>query len=241
MNQKTISRDEWNKKVASNRWKNVIKKKLDSINKKDKKSKYKRLKAKLLGFLAGDGGVYIRIDGNNTTHHDILFCPDHESILNSFIEAFEEFYEKKPFIQNMGNYYRVRVTSKPICLDLTKIARFGTLTWRVPFKYLNSDILKIEWLKSFFDSEGSMCRGQIQIQSVNKEGIYEVKDLLEKFNIESKIYKYERKNKNWNTNYILCIMKKDSRKKFLNKIGFNHIPKLKKLKAQFKANVPETG
>jgi len=71
---------------------------------------------------------------------------------------------------------------------------------------------------------------QIQLQFVNKKGIEDIKNLLETFNIESKIYSYERKNKNWNTNYILSIMKKNSRITFLNEIGFYNLKKLKKLK-----------
>ena len=208
------------------------------LNSKD----YKILKSKLFGFLAGDGSVLIRKEKKSkvTTHHDIAFYPDHDSLIDVFIHAFTYLYMKKPTIKYRGNHYSLRVSSKQVCLDLLKNAKFGTHTWEVPLDFLDSIECKKEWLRAFFDCESYVGKRQIQLQSVNKKGIFQVKNLLEEFGIESKIYKYERKNKNWSTNYILCIGKKDSRKQFLNKVGFNHRSKLGKLEKQF-ASVTESG
>ncbi|MBU0615601.1 MAG: hypothetical protein KJ601_05915 [Nanoarchaeota archaeon] len=241
MHHKAISKSEWNRKIAINRWNNISKKINQDILKKEEIEDYKRLKAKLLGFLAGDGGVYIRVDKNKDIHHSILFCPDDESMLNHFVDAFIRFYNKKPTIRNHGNYFRVRAASKPICLDLLKTAKFGTHEWRVPNDYLTSNILKIEWLRAFFDCEGYVGKKQIQLQSVNKQGLTDICNLLNKFSIHSKIYQYERKNPNWNTNYILCILRKESIRKFYNIIGFNHSEKLRKINQLIFASVPESG
>lgn len=86
-----------------------------------------------------------------------------------------------------------------------------------------------EWLRAYFDCEGYVGKNVIHIQSVNKKGIEKIHELLKEFNIESKIYKYQRKNKNWNTNYLLYILKKESRLNYLKEIGFNHLIKFQKL------------
>ena len=103
----------------------------------------------------------------------------------------------------------------------------------MPVNFLKNETLKIEWLKSFFDGEGHVSNRDIRLQSVNEKGLRQVKQLLSDIGIESRFYKYERKNRNWNTNYILSIIKKDYRKMYLNKIGFNHEIKLSKLKQLF--------
>ena len=196
-----------------------------------------------MGFLSGDGSVGIRKENkrNNAIHHDIAFYPDHFSMIGPFIEAFTYLYLKKPLVRKKKNHYSIKVSSKFACLDLIETVDFGLHKWRVPFSFLNTTDSKIEWLRSFFDCEGYVGNRDIRVQSVNKKGLQQVKKLLGELGIESKMYKYERKNENWNTNYILSIMKKDHRKMYLNKIGFNHILKLNKLKLQFQASVPESG
>ena len=227
-----------NKKVAESRWKKEEEKHLSHINKISKKIKYKIFKSRLLGFLAGDGSISITKEKNKKSiHHNISFYPDNKSMINQFIEAFNYLYRKQPTIKQYKNYYSVRISSKFACLDLLKTSKVGTYDWEVPFTFLESEKTKIEWLRAFFDCEASILKRQIQLQSVNMKGLFQVKRLLESFKIESKIYKYERKNNKWNTNYILCIMRKESRRNFLDKIGFNHTLKLEKLKKHF-ASVP---
>jgi intein/homing endonuclease len=70
---------------------------------------------------------------------------------------------------------------------------------------------------------------EIRVQSVNKKGLLELQKILLQFQIKSNFYSYERKQKNWKTNYHLAIMRRGSRVKFLKYIGFNHIKKLQKL------------
>ena len=229
---------ETNKKVAISRWKNEekrFKKHLDGVNKRE----YKKFKARLLGFISGDGSISIIKEKKrpNAEHHDISFYPDHESMIPPFIEAFKFLYIKEPKISQKINHYSVKVSSKFACFDLIKTSKVGTHDWTVPFDFLNYKEYKKEWLRAFFDCEAYVAKKVIQVQSVNKSGLFQVKILLEDFNIDSKIYEYHRKEKNWNTNYILCINKKEDRKKYLNSIGFNHQIKQEKLNNQINANV----
>ena len=225
---------EFGKKGARIRWDKHQKKIKDHLKSIDR-PEYSILKARLCGFLAGDGTVACRRENKkqNIIHYTVNFYPDHISMVKSFLEAFEKLYQKRPAIKKEKNYYRIRTKCKFACLDLLNNSKFGIYTWEVPFNFLNNHQLKKEWLRAFFDCEGYVGKKQIQVQSVNKKGLHQVKNVLGDFGIESKIYKYKRKNKNWSTNYILNIGKKNMREMFLNKIGFNHKIKLIKLKQQF--------
>lgn len=225
---------EYGKKGALIRWNKFNKKIIDNLRVKNKPY-HLLLKARLCGFLAGDGTVKIRRENKNINriNYEVNFFPDHISLVKPYLQAFEELYCKKPSIKMDGKLYRIRTKCKIAYLDLSKISKFGLYIWEVPFNFLKNGKLKIEWLRAFFDSEGYVGNKEIRVQSVNEKGLHQVKQLLEELGIESKMYKYERKNKNWNTNYILSIMKKDHRKMYLNKIGFNHEIKLLKLKRLF--------
>ena len=52
------------------------------------------LKARICGYLAGDGSVIIRKDNGNNLHHIIKFSPDHESLIKPFVQAFKILYKK---------------------------------------------------------------------------------------------------------------------------------------------------
>lgn len=201
------------------------------------------LKARIFGYLAGDGYVSILKGGNGYNYYEINFYPDDYSTLVMFVEAFRVVYRKEPAIYRYKNkrIYYVRCRDKKICKELLSIARFKSLEWNIPFKLLKNVKSKKEWLRAFFDCEAHVARKQIQLQSVNFSGLKQVQKLLQHFSIESKIYKYERKNKKWNTNYILCIMKRESRKNYLKKIGFNHSKKKEKLESILKAGMAESG
>ena len=113
---------------------------------------------------------------------------------------------------------------------MRKHADFSALHWTIPFRVLSSPKSKKEFLKSYFDCEGYVNKKVIRAESVNEKGLLGIKKLLlDSFGIESKFYSYERKQKNWNKNYILVIAKKSERIKFLKTIGFDHSRKKKLL------------
>lgn len=220
-----------NKLNSISRWNKIQNKERKYIE--SHKDQYLHLKSRLFGFLAGDGNILI---GNRRTnfHHSVRFFPDHESLIAPYCEAFLKVYNKQPKIQKLKNHYLLNIDSKVVVQDIVKDIDFGLLKWNVPRKILIKDNHKIEWLKAFFDCESYVGKKHIKVQSVNKLGMEQVKELLLEFDIKSHNYQYSPKNPRWNTNYILIINKKSDRKKYLDCIGFNHSLKQKKLKDTLK-------
>jgi len=227
--------NEQNRKVALSRWSKIHEKERIIINKNSKKYP---LKARLCGFLAGDGSIMVRKDNNRKMHYVLRFFPDHESLIKPFIESLFEIYNKKPIIKKDYRCNGLICYSKVVVQDLLNITKFGVLKWQVPFKILKDRKSKIEWLRAFFDSEGYVGKNHIKIQTVNKRGMNDIEKLLADFDIKSKRYVYHPKNKNWHIVYILIIGSKSEQMKFLNTIGFNHQIKLNKLKKMLESPNP---
>ena len=222
-----ISISEHNKKVAVNRWRKVLLESYEKFN--ITSSKYPELKARIIGYLVGDGSVSMHREINGVLHHSVDFYPDDEHMLKSFTEAFVKIYGVLPKVKNLGKYYSVRISSKPVALDLLSVTTFSSLDWVIPsFK---SEGEKKEFLRAIYDCEGYVGKRIIAIQSVNENGLKNVQLLLKEFNIESKLYHYVRKNANWNTNHLLYITAMNSRRNFLKHIGFYHSRKQVKLLA----------
>lgn len=186
-------------------------------------------KARLIGFIMGDGSLTCRESHFKKRYSVLTFYPDDERMLKLFLSDLEKLYLKKPRVKNLGKYYSVRADSKPAWEDLRTYGDFSSLNWEFP-KRLKSKVEKIEWLRAIFDCESYVGKKDIRIQSVSKKGVYSIQKLLNEFGITSKTYKYKRKNKNWNVNYILSIMGKENIKKYSDLIGFNHSKKQIKLK-----------
>ena len=226
---------EHNRKVALSRWSKVHERERNLHNKNFETFPHL---ARLCGFLAGDGSMMVRIDNNGSKHYVLRFFPDHESLVEPFVESLFKVYNKKPIIKKNYKHNGLICYSKTIVEDLLKLAKFGILEWRIPFNILVNKKSKIEWLRAFFDSEGHVGRNHIKIQTVNKKGMDDLEKLLLEFGIKSKRYTYHPKNKNWNDVYILLITAKQGRVKFLNTIGFNHKLKLTKLQEMLESPNP---
>ena len=198
---------------------------------KDKHLKLKKEKARLIGFLMGDGSLTSMKNYQNGKHHDIRFYPDDSKMLKLFLDDFNKLYLKKPAFRKLKKYYIVHVSSKPAWEDLMSISKFESLYWEFP-KILQSKGEKIEWIKAIFDCEAYVypSKSRISFQTVSKRGVESIKELLNEFGITSKVYSYKRKNPNWNINYLLFINGKENVKKFYKVIGFNHSKKQEKLK-----------
>lgn len=220
---------ERNRKVARNRWRKVHAIQNEHI--KENSLKYPNLRARIMGYLMGDGSVIIRRDCREILHYEIHFYPDDAKMLLAFLSALNIIYDLACSIRNYGKFYSVRTYSKRAVLDLLSIGTFGTADWRVPFDILKTDEEKREFLSSFFDCEAYVGKKAIVVQVINEAGLKDVRRLLNEFDIESRLYRYERKQKNWKTNHHLHIIGKDNRKKFLKRIGFNHSKKQKALHA----------
>ncbi len=212
---------ERNKKVAIARWKNFHKKQLEYLN-----NSKNHLRARLFGFIAGDGNINLR------KNHPYIRCyPDHESLLSGLVKTFEQVYGVKPRVKKLNNYFVASVYSKIAVNDFLNSGIFGTYKWKLPNNLVDS-LSKKEWLRSFFDAEATVHNSYIRVGSVNGFGLSQVQDLLQEFNIHSKIYEYTPKNHKWNKNYLLTISRKKDRFLYFSRIGFNHKLKHQKLNAQ---------
>lgn len=219
---------ERNKKIAINRWQNVFNKHAKIIL--DNSKRFPHLKARIVGYLMGDGSVTVRKENNRHAHHTLCFYPDDDEMLRSFLFAFQKIYAFLPTVKKLPHHYAVRADSKAAILDLLTESSFRSLEWHIPTSVLSSETTQREWLRAFYDCEGYVGKKVIAVQSVNKNGLLQVQNLLNEFGIQSRLYQYNRKQKNWNINYLLYIMKKASRITFLSRIGFNHKRKRDKLK-----------
>jgi len=226
INASNMNLSERGKRNVRIRWNRIHQKEIDYIRKNlDKTFNFK---SRLCGYLAGDGNI-LTANGKTCTHYSIRFFPDHSSLIKPFKEAFIKTYNKNPKVKKLKNYYFITIDSKPIVYDLLSLVEFGTSNWSIPNKILTNDKNKIEWLRAFFDAEAHIHEKYIRIQSVNGKGLKQVKELLNQFSINSKIYEYVPKNKKWNKVYILNILRKKDKINYLKLIGFNHTIKLKKL------------
>ena len=187
------------------------------------------LKARICGYLAGDGNISIRAEKiSKKLHHEIRFFPDHKSLIRPYITAFKRTYNKVPKVRKKNRHYEIRINSKIIANDLLELCSFGLRNWAIP-NFIDSKS-KTEWLRAMYDSDSYVGNKYIRLKTINKKGLESVKNLLNEFDIEtSKIYSYIPKNKKWNINYILDIRKIDSIKKFYKIIGFSHKLKSEKL------------
>lgn len=212
-----------NRKVAVSRWSKV------HSAEKSKMKVDNCAKSRICGFLAGDGSILVRKDNNGKLHYVVRFFPDHESLAKIFEKDFHYLYGKHPRLVKKRNHFELICYSKPIVEDLMAAGNFGVERWRVPSFVLEDKQYKLEWLRSFFDSEAYVGENYIKLQTVNKSGMADVVRLLTDFGLIPSEYTYEPKNKNWNKVYILILNKGES-SKFLGKIGFGHKLKMEKLR-----------
>ncbi len=208
--------------AAKRRWEKVRQLQLLEICERKKLNGYLEKKAFLIGCLMGDGSVFHYTDKNFKDHYCISFYPDSLRVTKLYVKYFYEVYGIKLKIKQEKNYFSVRIKNRVIYDDLQNCGPFDSLHWSIPLNDLSSKKAKCAWISAFFDCEANVGKRMIQVQSVNCQGILAIQRLLQEFSIESKTYVYVRKKKSWNVNYILCIMKKESRVNYLNEIGFNH-------------------
>ena len=222
-----MNRSVQNKNVAIARWQNIYARETLRIH--ENTAKNPELKARLIGYLMGDGSVTVRKEANGTIHYQMGFYPDDPEMRKSFLRAFTKIYDRKPRVRRLQGHYSVRIESKPIVCDLLSYGSFRSLEWKISRQITESTSSTVEFLRAIFDSEAYVGKKGIVLQMVNKEGIAKIQELLGMFNIKSTIYTYHRKQINWNTNYILCIGRKTDRASFLKHIGFCHGRKRRKL------------
>jgi intein/homing endonuclease len=210
---------EHNRRIALSRWNRVHGLEIDKMNDNDPENI--RNKALLCGFLAGDGSVQERKE-KSFIHYQIDFFADDDKMMDTYLDLMKTVYGKLPTIRKHNRFTSARITSKTIVQDLKKIASFGIKTWAPPESIFKINGTKEAWLNGFFSTEGYVEPKAIKIQTVNKNGMTKVAELLKELGIENGQYKYTPKNKNHSEVHIIRITKKDSLNIFKEKIGFSH-------------------
>jgi intein/homing endonuclease len=145
-------------------------------------------KARLLGYLMGDGSVIIRKEKRGIMRYDLRFYPDDDEMLGAFLESFKVIYDAIPHITRMEKYMRVSISSKAIVEDLATRGSFKSMEWRVPD--FPSKEEKVEFLRAFFDCEAYVAHRGIRVESVNYIGLLQIQGILNEFSIRTKMYKY---------------------------------------------------
>ena len=112
-------------------------------------------------------------------------------------------------------------------LQTTKYGALDSYNWRICSQIINgTKKINIEWLKAFFDDEGTVdpSRKRVRIKSVNKIGLSQAQKMLTKIRINSNIT-----GPNCDNTWYLTI-NKNNIEKYDKLIGFRHKGRNKKLK-----------
>ena len=114
--------------------------------------------------------------------------------------------------------YKVFVRSKRMYDNLMRYGPYTSADWIVPEAIMKSErIIKREFLKAFFEDEGTVLRHEIRLYSINKKGLIDIQKLLNEQNIHSSIIEGYGERRNV---FGLVIRRKEERQKFAEKIGF---------------------
>lgn len=186
-------------------------------------------KARIIAHLIGDGCVYKSNHDYNVKYE----VKDVES-LNSFEKDMLSVYGLKltkgfkpsGFTGKPIPFLRLR--SKLTYHDLLRYATYNSKDWSIKKGLSNSSKeIKREFLKAFFDDEGSVVpegnKGVIKLYSINKNGLKQIQRILLEFDIKSKLDSGYGAKRNV---YALLIKGLDS---FYKEIGFNLARKQSKL------------
>lgn len=217
---------ERNKKVALSRWSKILTKEKEELSNTPQSI---QLKSAICGFLAGDGNICKRFY-KGRLHCEVRFFPDNQEMIKTYCKFIKLLYKKTPWIKNHQEYSQVRITSKTIVEDLTDITKFGIHDWRLPIKLFEINGAKENWLRAFFSAEAYVGPNVIKVQTVNKEGMLEISNILNELGIQHNFYYYTPKITKQSQVAIITIGTKKARRIFYDKIGFWHSKKTEALK-----------
>ena len=178
-------------------------------------------KARIIAHSIGDGSVY----QSNHDYNIKYEVKDIES-LNSFEKDMLSTYGLRltKGFKNSGITGKpipfLRLRSKLVYEDLLQYATYNSKDWSIKNVLLNSSKeIKREFLKAFFDDEGSIVpqgkKGIIKLYSINKEGLQQIQKMLLEFDIDSQLGSGYGAKRNV---YALLIKDLD---KFDKEVGFN--------------------
>ena len=166
-------------------------------------NKLSKEKVSINAYLCGDGWIKVRRENKrkDSVHYELRLALDNLSLSKYLVSLFLKEYKIEPKIRVRKGYYEIEIKNKPACLDLLKLGKYDSLNWNIP-KGLNVTLIK-EWIKCFFDCEAyvSHYENNIQVKSVNRNGLISIMGELQKLGLASKVYgPYKQKN-NWQNDF----------------------------------------
>lgn len=180
--------------------------------------------ASVHAYLCADGYVIRNPETQKHKYYYIGLRNTNNILLKDFQNKFAKVFDLMPIITNDG---RCKIQNKNIFFQLTKDFSYYSGEWTIP--QLSLDDLKC-WLRSYFDCDAwvAVQKGKsrvIGLESINKNGLEQIKNSLFKFGIKSSEVK-KRKNRNV---WYIYVCGKDDLLKFKESIGFLHPRKNDKL------------
>ncbi len=174
-------------------------------------------------YLCADGYVIKNPKTQKQKYYYIGFRNMNNVLLEDFEKNFFEYFKVKSRRCKDG---RSVVQNKALYYELTKEFSYYSREWQIP--NLSDDNLRY-WLRAFFDCEGWVIVRKakdrhIGLDSINHKGLRDIKLVLKKFKIESKL----RQSKNRDTLRLL-IYGRDNLIRFQKQINFLHPNKKTKL------------
>lgn len=177
--------------------------------------------ASIYGYLCSDGYVIKNPITQKQKYYRIGLRNTNKLLLEDFQAKFLRVFGLNPHITE---YERCSIGSKKVYYLLTKNQSFYSHYWSLP--KLSKRNLSA-WLRSYFDCDGwveanARQNRRIGLDSVNKGGLFSIKEALKIFGIECRIRPHK-------SLYRLQIFGKENIIKFKKQIGFLHPNKAKRI------------
>ena len=144
--------------------------------------------ARIHAHLCGDGNLcyYKTSEKDRINRASISYFNTNIDLINSFRKDMNEFFGVK--MTYMPKLIKVSVQSIRIADTLSKLGKYRTREWRIPELIKNSNKeIKLEWIKAFCYDEGYTPKNRrvIRIKSMNKNGLEDIKEILQSIEIYS--------------------------------------------------------
>ncbi len=200
-------------------------------------------RAYIFGVMCGDGCVFSGTEKKGKWEyksHIVHLSVKDKDFLDEYVKRFGEVYGFFPKLyyrnrknSKWSNIWIARINKKLVYEDLAR-NNFSKM-WHVPNEIMDSDSKMVisSFLRGIYDSEGSVTIGKrgatISFYSVSKEGIKQVKELLEKIGIKSSEIAIDNREFRKNICYYFHITGLNNYLIFLENIGFSIERKKRKL------------
>lgn len=191
--------------------------------------------ARIHAHVCGDGFVYLskehRSPGSLKKHprrnlNYYMWILAYSNTCQILIKEFKR--DLKKALNRKGlyrpKYHEIRIRGAKHLIENLQLKDSTHGRWFIPDFIINApEKIICNWLRAFFDDEGSVGRYNIFVYNMNRNGMFQVLKLLEKIGIETKVR--QRKD----NCYVITILSAFV-PIYFKKIGFIHPKKKMKLK-----------